>query len=231
MISTYGRVWQKYLGRFLRQSLDTKGYPCVILQTDIGPITCRVHRLVMLSFNYQPGCESLVVNHINSFRQQNYYPNNLEWVTQEENMRLAAESAFNNEKERVYNPTLEEQTVRKICEMLQDRKITLSEISKKCDVSYQTVQAIQQKRTYTYISKDYNIEPRKANTNFTPIQIRQICEYYQSNPQPMNMTQLQHAENALKSIDDTEITPNNVRAAKKILTRDSFRTISDDYDF
>ena len=47
---------------------------------------CFVHRLVMLTFKYKPGCEDLVVVHKDGNKKNNHM-DNLEWSTHQENTR------------------------------------------------------------------------------------------------------------------------------------------------
>lgn len=89
MISNYGRIFMRYAKiPFMSFSLDTKGYWQVLLATDEGQKIARVHRLVKMAFDYIPGCENLVVDHIDG-NKRNPYLMNLDWVTYAENTRRA----------------------------------------------------------------------------------------------------------------------------------------------
>ena len=48
----------------------------------------QLHRVILITFNYIPGCENLQVNHIDGNKHNNNI-NNLEWVTCKENIRHA----------------------------------------------------------------------------------------------------------------------------------------------
>ena len=48
----------------------------------------QLHRIILITFNYIPGCENLQVNHIDGNKHNNNI-NNLEWVTCKENIRHA----------------------------------------------------------------------------------------------------------------------------------------------
>lgn len=69
--------------RYLRPGLNTSGYPQVILSP--GQMWL-VHRLVMLIFLDPPAATHLQANHKNGLKTDNRL-DNLEWVTQSENMQ------------------------------------------------------------------------------------------------------------------------------------------------
>ena len=82
-VSNYGRVmqWRKRL--VLKQSTNKDGYKCVRLAGQ----TYRVHRLVAMAFIPNPENKPQV-NHIDGNKQNNNL-NNLEWVTNQENVQHA----------------------------------------------------------------------------------------------------------------------------------------------
>lgn len=71
--------------RILAQSIINSGYPTVLLHSDGEEKRLLVHRLVLE--NFKPNSdESLVVNHIDRDKLNNNLEN-LEWLTQSENIR------------------------------------------------------------------------------------------------------------------------------------------------
>lgn len=56
-----------------------------------------LHRVYMLVFCYEPGCEKLEVNHIDG-NKYNYHPTNLEWMTHAENINHAFENNLVHQK-------------------------------------------------------------------------------------------------------------------------------------
>ena len=65
---------------------DIRGYKNVGLSRNGKVKTKQVHRLVLLSFKYNPNYKNLQVNHIDGHKDNNNI-NNLEWVTPSENQK------------------------------------------------------------------------------------------------------------------------------------------------
>ena len=212
MISNYGRIWHKYELAFLSVNIDSKGYIYKPLVTIEGPKNYRIHRLVMMSFNYFPGCENHPVDFIDQ-NKANPCIWNLKW----------------GHEESTIIPSTEE-NIRLACSLLEDTNNTLPYISEVTGLTYGVIQAIQNKRAWTEISKDYDIKERKVASNFSEEQIRTLCEYYQSVPK--NDILDKYCSTAIISALSIE-DPNSkqIRAAKKIYTKDSYTNISKDYNF
>lgn len=125
LISNFGRIWHIYENRFLSTNLDSKGYwmKPFALQNGKQKI-CRIHRLVMMTFCYIPGCESLEVNHKDG-NKQNCILWNLEWCTPKENVEHAVKNGL------CKNDRLSESQVHTICKLLEEGELSIPEISKK----------------------------------------------------------------------------------------------------
>jgi hypothetical protein len=93
-VSNQGRVLGPR-GRVLAQSLNTYGYPTVSLYAAGKPHTKLVHRLVTMAF--VPGDHALTVNHKNGVKTDNA-PDNLEWMTQANNVRHACNTGLSPTK-------------------------------------------------------------------------------------------------------------------------------------
>lgn len=117
-ISTFGRIYSCISGRLLIPQEDHRGYMHIILRSNNITLTpawkLPIHRLVMFTFNYIPGCELLEVNHKNGDKKRNYLWN-LEWATTKENIRHAIEIGLRKPNP---NSIIDESTARKIGEML-----------------------------------------------------------------------------------------------------------------
>ena len=84
-VSTYGKIFDTETQRPVGISIHGKGYYQVPFRTLDGKrITRKLHRIILLTFCYVAGYESLEVNHIDSNRTNNNLEN-LEWTTPSEN--------------------------------------------------------------------------------------------------------------------------------------------------
>lgn len=83
MIGNSGSVYSKRTNKIMKTYENNKGYLCIKLDKK----HYTIHKLVALHFvdGYVP---ELVVNHIDGKNKNNYYEN-LEWVTQKENIQDA----------------------------------------------------------------------------------------------------------------------------------------------
>ena len=225
LISNYGRVWHKYKARFLSITIDTKGYAFIPLSTSHGMKIMRIHRLVALHFLYQPGCEELLVNHKDGVKTNNYV-NNLEWVTYSGNMRHAIETGLANS-----SFSYDDETIKRICEMLQAGDKTFQQISTELGVSYTLVQAINQRRVHTDISDKYVFPLRKINTTFSEDQVRAICKFISENPKPLTWTLRDYYRFILKgSLQIGDATRLQIRTVEKIYNKTTYSYISKDYN-
>lgn len=84
-VSTFGNTYDMKSGKPFGLSTHGKGYFQMPFKTLDGKrITRKLHRVIMLTFCYVPGCENLEVNHKDSNRKNNNITN-LEWATSSEN--------------------------------------------------------------------------------------------------------------------------------------------------
>ena len=80
-----GTIINSISGKQVSQYDNGRGYlQCVLLtNTPNNPTTKKVHRLVLYTYAYKPGCENLQVNHIDGNKYNNNL-SNLEWCTNKE---------------------------------------------------------------------------------------------------------------------------------------------------
>lgn len=150
-----GKVYSIRSERFLK--LQSKGYQMVGLTKDDGTkANYYVHRLVAAAFceGYE---ECLQVNHLDGNKSNNYYKN-LEWVTRSENMIHAFRNGLVGKE--IDNFMMTEEVVHKICRLLEQgaRPIDVAEMF---GVTPFNVQDILEKKSFKYISEEYNFSKVK----------------------------------------------------------------------
>ena len=88
-ISTNGRIWSTKIGKsggLMKINSVKNGYQEITLtRKNYSSINLLVHRLVMLTFKWIHGCESLDINHIDGDKSNNNITN-LEWVSHSANI-------------------------------------------------------------------------------------------------------------------------------------------------
>lgn len=172
MISNFGRIWHKYTNHFMSTSWDGPGYRIAVLALKTGKSrTFRVHRLLMLTFRYYPGCEQMMINHKDGVKTHNYIdfpgikdPDNLEWCDGSYNEKEAFRLGLKKPKYGSEHPlsTITEDQVAHICQLLQDRAsgkniLTDKQIRESAgDVSEMQMRSIKQRICWNHVSKDYN---------------------------------------------------------------------------
>ncbi|MFA7142910.1 MAG: HNH endonuclease signature motif containing protein [Candidatus Dojkabacteria bacterium] len=88
-VTDHGRIFSMFSGRFLKQTTNSEGYKIITLRENCRQKTFKVHRIVLSAFDEYH--ENLYVNHIDGDRTNNNL-DNLEWVTQQQNMQKAYSS-------------------------------------------------------------------------------------------------------------------------------------------
>lgn len=130
-----------------------------------------VHRWVAQAFIPNPENKPFV-NHINGDKKDNRVEN-LEWVTNQENVDHAVRTGLTTKGEVRWN-AISEQDAIKVCELLADG-IRLCDISRETGVSYSVVKHIYNKHSWTHISDNYSFKTKRKEciSDFTA---KWICE-------------------------------------------------------
>lgn len=149
-----GHVLTDIEQRELKQSVDYKGYKRLRLKGTTSRRTFAVHRLVALAFIPNPKNKPQV-NYIDGNKQNNHV-NNLEWVTQEENMAHAVEiglrsSSTYKQGESNNLSKLTEIEVREIRRLKQNTDINIYELSSQFSVCVNTIKNIINYKTWKHI--------------------------------------------------------------------------------
>ena len=116
MISEFGRVWDSAENRFLKTFKDDEGYSRVYIPTYNGFLQRYVHRLVKIEFDgLSTDPNKCVLDHIDCDKSNNT-PNNLEWVTNSENVRRAMKNGLYPQ----FNIKLTDEDAEFICQQLKN---------------------------------------------------------------------------------------------------------------
>lgn len=157
-VSTYGRVYSRFTDSLIAPRFIGRGYLTVTLRTrDNRPIDILVHRLVMMAFAPIQNPELYQVNHIDGNKTNNYL-SNLEWVTQEENMKHAYQIGLRKPGEDNNFCLITEVKAKEICKLLEMKKYTVKEIAKLVELEGHEPLIVQIKlrHNWKHISKDYD---------------------------------------------------------------------------
>ena len=169
-ISNYGHFYSTYSDRLMKPTVAaskrrTGGYYVNTVQTTHGPETVLNHRVEMMEFNYQPGCEELTVDHINTKKRDDYI-DNLEWVTVGENTRRAAKNGLLLTGEDAPWTTLKDEQVHQICQ-LRLEGLSYSKIADKVGCKINRVFDVLHGITRKNISSQYNLDYSKNHSSST----------------------------------------------------------------
>lgn len=147
-----GKRGMWYPERMLKLNSDKDGYLVVGLSINGKIKLCKVHRLVLSSFDGED--KKLQVNHIDGNKKNNNL-DNLEWVTCSDNQKHAHKIGLKNQRGSKNNfSKLKEEDVLEIAKLLKRKNITMRSIAKKYMVDEETIRSIKIKRTWSHVTKD-----------------------------------------------------------------------------
>ncbi len=166
-VSSYGRLFDTLYNMPVSCSLDKDGYLMASIHIgryDFGnPYKkIRLHRFVLMSFDFRPDFASLLVNHKDGIKL-NLNLNNLEWTLPIENTQHGWENNLNknigiNNGNGKYNDDM----IIRICELIDDG-LSNSEIANEFNITgtsermrfSATISGIRNRKTHKYISCNY----------------------------------------------------------------------------
>lgn len=225
----YGRTCKKKKLTKLSNKYDN-GYVHVNLRYNKKMYRKKVHRLVAEAFVKNTDPENKTqVNHINGDKHDNR-AKNLEWVTAKENTKHAIEHSLRTVRYGEKSPCakLKKKTVEKICSMLESNEYSSTDIAEILSIPLHMVINIKNRKCWIEVSSKYNIDnhtkhrnPRKhvkkTSVKITVEQAIDICKL------------LQDTELKVKEI--SKITGVNTYKINSILYGNSWRKVSENYDF
>lgn len=175
IVSNFGRIYNIYSEKYLTGTIGTGGYRyCVIRLQNNCKITKKFHRIVLQAFCPNIYKENYVVNHIDGNKLNNCVWN-LEWCTVQENNIHAKETGLILSGTNHPRASVTEEQVNEICKLL-EQGIHTAEIYKITGISSHIIESIKNKRTWTNISKFYNIDNTKILQSLSTEIVCEICK-------------------------------------------------------
>ena len=160
---------------------------CAMIIQDTERVIIGIHRVVGFTFipNDDPKHKTQI-NHKNANKECNWV-DNLEWCTPKENVyhayKLGLEKSLFKSGESNSKNLFPESKIREVCKLLEDPTMSPNKIHKITGVHKNIIHSIKSKRTWTDVSKDYNIADTHFNfgetstsAKYTEEQIREICK-------------------------------------------------------
>ena len=198
-VSNFGRVFDMYRMKYLPGTDNGNGYYNVKLTYIVDNMTLAyktiyIHQLVNFFFNYNNNALELNLecNH-KDLNKENNRADNLEWITKNENtyhqilthQQQALDPTYKNQEDlkSACHAKITPQTVIKICELL-SQGYSVPTIAKIIGTKVATVTEIKYRRTWVYISKDYdfsNCADGRTGDNVDINKIHDICKLLAQN--------------------------------------------------
>lgn len=153
-ITSCGKVYSHKRKKFLKSVKDTGGYYVVTLSKNNQKRKFLIHRLVLEAYLPIKNMSSLQVNHKNENKEDNFL-NNLEWVTNKENINYGTRNKRVGEKLKVSNKNNPKLSFKIICVDLQKEFPSIREAARQMglDASYLSKQIKQGKKAYGFTWK------------------------------------------------------------------------------
>lgn len=149
-----GRVYSYSSNKYMKTSIDKDGYITISLRNTLGGYShFGIHRLLMITYFPINNMEEMTVNHIDGNKFNNSF-NNLEWVTANENTRLAHKTKYNNTVgENHGKAKLTEEQAKRVIKLLKEGKGT-KEIRKEIPfITKNMVSQIKHNRTWKHLPR------------------------------------------------------------------------------
>lgn len=134
-----------------------------------------IHRMVAQTFIENPENKP-EVNHKDGNKKNNNIQN-LEWVTRKENAKHAYEHGLFGFGEDMGTSDISNKTCHKICKLLQDTDLGPKKIANIVDCTSKIVNDILHRKTWLFISKDYDFSHRKLRKNSSKELAKEIAKF------------------------------------------------------
>ncbi len=166
--SNLGRIRNSLTLQILEYRHDYKGYCLVYLRKmymddRINRTVYRAHRLILFAFDPIDNADEMTVDHRDKNKDNNEL-SNLRWMTREDNSKESHKFGREYGKGPDSNRHIHEiVAIQSVCQLIEENKHTLSEISELTGVPLHTVQKIKSGHQWANISCDYNFPEKRVN--------------------------------------------------------------------
>lgn len=223
MISSYGRVYHRYLESFMKPGLETSGYLFITLSTNSGPRIIQLNRLVLMTFNPISNMNELQANHINGIKTDNRLIN-LEWTTRSENIIHAYRTGLHKPV-----TTISEDQAQQVVNMLKENNLQCKEIAKILNINENIVNSIKKKESWKHLTQGIEFESRKGRL-YTDEFVNKLCIYFETHKKPIDQNSNDFVKEALTACGSDN--PDQlVDTARKIYSKKHYTRISKNYNF
>lgn len=187
-----GLIYSTKSKKFLKPTLNHKGYNRVDFYINGAPKKLFVHRLILSTFNPVDNMEELQVNHINGNKNDNRLCN-LEWSNNLDNIR---HSYHNNNRDLekisgINNPSnkLTEKEVKEIINKILDG-FPKNQIALEYNVSKSLISAIESKRLWGNLTKDIDFKKNTYEDRYTNDEKEYFCKLIKENKTTSELLEL-----------------------------------------
>ena len=235
LIYRNGTIINKNTGKALIPHYNHNGYLQVSLMTETGRVFRKVHRLVLLVYDYNPNHEFLQGNHKDGIKS-NCDISNLEWSTPKENKSHAIATNLSDGLIGENNPksVISEYQALAISDMLirgYDKEDILMVIP---NANISIIREIAFGRTWKYLFSESVVNAMKHSylNALTDLDRHSICSFYQDNDNKYSGygSVSAIARDALSSLG-LDITDRNFRIAKRLYYRYDSPEITCNYKY
>ena len=195
-----GRIYSLYSKKFLSENKKLGDYKAVTLCEDGERKEETVHRLIAKAF--VPNPDNLpIVNHIDGDKLNNR-ADNLEWCTQQENVRHAMDTGLRRTEVINEYRTISDETATQICILLEQGSRN-KDICEMFDVDQVIVSGIKAGKFYRDISQDFNFRNVPSSNRISESKVIGICKKLQDG-ESVNKIRLSYgvAFSVVKNIKD-----------------------------
>jgi hypothetical protein len=173
-VSACGKVFNIKRNKEIAQSIKViNNYPSCYVRLSVEGVVYnrKVHRLVLEAWQGCPD-KKLQVNHKDG-NSLNNNVENLEWVTASQNQRHAVSTGLKGKGSDLYNASLTEDAVHKVCQMLVNGH-RICDIAKEVNTSKGVIRLIRAGDCYFHIRQLYKIEHNYPN-DFSVNTVKWVC--------------------------------------------------------